>query len=236
MWLECEDEGDGEGTWIIILLRKMKFVEQPWEGATGSLLYTGRLSAFMRSCVEHGLAEVIGRAQQETVMRGAMAPFELAKALWRGRFLLFEQHEAESEREVMEGYVLDDILTVAWRSTGPGRGPQLCLVAREPLPRGGRLVAARGALEPVSMRQGSGGGRQLWEVPGDMVPSTFLLSQRELQYSNITRYCMRSSETGQPANVVMEWERVFPSSWCCGVGILTVLGEDILGDSILYAL
>ena len=72
--------GDGEGTWIIILLRKMKFVEQPWEGATGSLLYTGRLSVFMRSCVEHGLAEVIGRAQQETVMHGAMAPFELAKA------------------------------------------------------------------------------------------------------------------------------------------------------------
>ena len=210
---------------------------EPGEESTGSLLNTQRLSPCMQMCVQYGLAEVITRARAETEAQGVMDPFGVARALYRARFTLFEPGEWESERDVMEGYVLDGILKVAWQSAGPGRSPQLCLVASQDLPSGAKLVAARGVLEPVDPRRGPSKAKQTWELSGASgYPASFELSQQELRYANISRYCMRTREMQQPANVAMEWERVFHSGWECGVGILTVLGATIHAGKILYAL
>ena len=205
---------------------------EPAGSGTGSLWYLQRLSRLGRAQLELGLGDVIEGARMDAAQQGEVAFFGLARALDRARCTLYEPQEWESEKQTMEGYCLDKILRVEWLVAGYGHNPQLCLVAAQDLPPRASLVAARGSIEPVDAERGPVRRQQTWEIPGT---SAFVLSQQELWCSNITRYCMRSQEMHQPANVEMKWEQGGSQAALCGVGVLTVLGEGIPAGSILYA-
>ena len=194
------------------------------------LLWAGLLPLTVRARVAQGVDEALLRTFEPWYPSYEAEKFSLYEAWKRGKQALPVQRQDRSELETVEGFSMDGIIQVSWLPLWEGGGERLCVTAEQDLPAGGRLVVARGILVPLEASLMDFQYEHAWGLPDG---ADFLLSQREMEFANITRYVVRGAKAGMQPNVEMRWEKAFGDTWYSGIGVLTVLGEKIGTGNIL---